>query len=103
MRLPEAYVKGNNVRTDRDDTPHPDLDLRPREAGKVTIQHNTTETWLTPQQIKYLRVPDEIIDIAKESQQAQGGFRGGGVALPGGGLGGVGGVGVLGGGGGWGA
>lgn len=77
MRLPEAYVKGNNVRTDRDDTPHPDLDLRPREAGKVTIQHNTTETWLTPQQIKYLRVPDEIIDIAKESQQAQGGFRGG--------------------------
>lgn len=29
-------------------------------------------------QIKYLRVPDEIIDIAKESQQAQqSGFRGG--------------------------
>ncbi|SPN99596.1 related to U6 snRNA-associated Sm-like protein LSm4 [Cephalotrichum gorgonifer] len=40
VRLPEAYVKGNNI--------------------------------------KYLRVPDEIIDIARESQQSQqGGFRGG--------------------------
>ncbi|CAI4210623.1 unnamed protein product [Parascedosporium putredinis] len=40
VRLPEAYVKGNNI--------------------------------------KYLRVPDEIIDIVKENQQnQQGGFRGG--------------------------
>ncbi|KEZ41145.1 hypothetical protein SAPIO_CDS7220 [Scedosporium apiospermum] len=40
VRLPEAYVKGNNI--------------------------------------KYLRVPDEIIDIVKESQQSQqAGFRGG--------------------------
>ncbi|KAK3323457.1 hypothetical protein B0T19DRAFT_204999 [Cercophora scortea] len=40
VRLPEVYVKGNNI--------------------------------------KYLRVPDEIIDIAKEQQQGQqGGYRGG--------------------------
>ncbi|KAH8751969.1 hypothetical protein F5883DRAFT_577235 [Diaporthe sp. PMI_573] len=38
-RLPEAYVKGNNI--------------------------------------KYLRVPDEIIDIVKEQANHQGGFRGG--------------------------
>ncbi|KAK6085848.1 LSM domain-containing protein [Seiridium cupressi] len=40
VRLPEVYIKGNNI--------------------------------------KYLRVPDDIIDIAKEQQQGQqGGFRGG--------------------------
>ncbi|KAI1814474.1 like-Sm domain-containing protein [Poronia punctata] len=40
VRLPEVYVKGNNI--------------------------------------KYLRVPDEIIDLVKEQQQSQGGgFRGG--------------------------
>ncbi|KAJ4387187.1 hypothetical protein N0V93_007776 [Gnomoniopsis smithogilvyi] len=40
MRLPEAYVKGNNI--------------------------------------KYLRVPDEIIDVVKEQQNSQqGNFRGG--------------------------
>ncbi|KAJ9138827.1 hypothetical protein NKR23_g8214 [Pleurostoma richardsiae] len=40
MRLPEAYVKGNNI--------------------------------------KYLRVPDEIIDMVKDQQSGQqGGFRGG--------------------------
>ncbi|KAK4126196.1 hypothetical protein N657DRAFT_670293 [Parathielavia appendiculata] len=39
VRLPEVYVKGNNI--------------------------------------KYLRVPDEIIDIVKEQQSQQGGYRGG--------------------------
>ncbi|KAL2175686.1 uncharacterized protein P884DRAFT_271345 [Thermothelomyces heterothallicus CBS 202.75] len=39
MRLPEVYVKGNNI--------------------------------------KYLRVPDEIIDHVKEQQSQQGGYRGG--------------------------
>ncbi|AEO66883.1 uncharacterized protein THITE_2115403 [Thermothielavioides terrestris NRRL 8126] len=39
MRLPEVYVKGNNI--------------------------------------KYLRVPDEIIDIVKEQQSQQSGYRGG--------------------------
>ncbi|KAK4207630.1 hypothetical protein QBC37DRAFT_454982, partial [Rhypophila decipiens] len=39
VKLPEVYVKGNNI--------------------------------------KYLRVPDEILDLAKEQQSQQGGFRGG--------------------------
>ncbi|KAK4176688.1 hypothetical protein QBC36DRAFT_238302 [Triangularia setosa] len=39
VRLPEVYVKGNNI--------------------------------------KYLRVPDEIIDIVKEQQSSGGGYRGG--------------------------
>lgn len=57
-------MKGNNVRL----TSH----LRPPQwcAGKLTAA--------TPVQIKYLRVPDEIIDIVKEQQaNHQGGFRGG--------------------------
>lgn len=47
----------------------------PAAGGYDTARYDGR--WLTSRQIKYLRVPDEIIDIAKESQQAQGGFRGG--------------------------
>jgi len=55
MRLPEVYVKGNNVGSSFS-----------RDCRKGNV-------WLTQalQQIKYLRVPDEIIDIVKEQQQQQ--------------------------------
>ncbi|KAF5973867.1 u6 snRNA-associated Sm LSm4 [Fusarium coicis] len=59
VRLPEVYVKGNNVRFNCA------MDYLPRKETDV-------------QQIKYLRVPDEIIDQVSESQKGQqGGFRGG--------------------------
>ncbi|KAK3071448.1 RNA processing protein [Teratosphaeriaceae sp. CCFEE 6253] len=47
FRLPECYVRGNNFGA------------------------------LTPAQIKYLRVPDEIVDLVKDQQVAQQSQRGG--------------------------
>ncbi|KAI3402270.1 hypothetical protein diail_200 [Diaporthe ilicicola] len=65
-RLPEAYVKGNNVGPSSKQSC-----LRSREVGRGTDKSRTA-------QIKYLRVPDEIVDIVKEQQaNHQGGFRGG--------------------------
>lgn len=51
FRLSEVYVRGNNVR----DPPRPTL------KGKCTDSS----------QIKYLRVPDEIVEIVKEQQQRE--------------------------------
>lgn len=59
-RLPEVYIRGNNAGS-----------LQPEFLARLTVQ----------QQIKYLRVPDEIIDLVKEQQQrdqANRGGRGGG-------------------------
>ncbi|KAF5615811.1 u6 snRNA-associated Sm LSm4 [Fusarium sp. NRRL 52700] len=59
VRLPEVYVKGNNVRFN---------------CTMECLPEKETDA----QQIKYLRVPDEIIDQVSESQKGQqGGFRGG--------------------------
>ncbi|KAF5535948.1 u6 snRNA-associated Sm LSm4 [Fusarium napiforme] len=59
VRLPEVYVKGNNVRA--------------TVPWSIYLEKETDV-----QQIKYLRVPDEIIDQVSESQKGQqGGFRGG--------------------------
>ena len=71
FRLPECYVRGNNVSL----RSHEDLD-----DGHV--ERNNADKPLRASQIKYLRVPDEIVDIVKEQQataQAQrgGGHRGG--------------------------
>ena len=60
MRLPEIYVRGSTVRT---------FEQRFRYQRKLTYN-----------QIKYLRVPDEIVDVVKEQQakdQASRGGRGG--------------------------
>lgn len=66
MRLPEVYVKGNNVR---------------QYSPTPFTRKYTQQLQLTPlaSQIKYLRVPDEIIDQVTEQQKNQqgGGFRGG--------------------------
>ncbi|EGY13947.1 small nuclear ribonucleoprotein [Verticillium dahliae VdLs.17] len=62
VKIPEVYVKGNNVRT------HLCLFIRSSANAKL----------IAGLQIKYLRVPDDISDIVKENQQNnQGGFRGG--------------------------
>lgn len=56
-RLPEVYVRGNNVRSTSPTDPQlPPIDFT---------------------QIKYLRVPDEIIDLVKEQQQKDQASRGG--------------------------
>lgn len=55
MRLPEVYIRGNNVCKLED------------MARRHTDQA----------QIKYLRVPDEIIDLVKDQQQTQQSSRGG--------------------------
>ncbi|KAK0764488.1 hypothetical protein N5P37_003890 [Trichoderma harzianum] len=66
MRLPEVYVKGNNVR------PHPSSTTPPEFLATQQL------TLSGVHQIKYLRVPDEIIDQVTEQQKGQqGGFRGG--------------------------
>ena len=57
FRLPEVYVRGNNVRI-----------MRPTSQGRVQA-HSVA-------QIKYLRVPDEIIDQVKDQQQSQPSTRG---------------------------
>lgn len=57
FRLPEAYVRGNNVSF---------LKRNWRERG-----------WLIKGQIKYLRVPDEIVEVVKEQQATQQAQRGG--------------------------
>ena len=56
FRLAEVYVRGNNVNS----------------LWRIHV------SWLTSQ-IKYLRVPEEIVDLVKEQQQQnqQGGGRGG--------------------------
>ena len=58
FRLPECYVRGNNV-THRED-------IRQIRIARLTCA-----------QIKYLRVPDEIVDLVKDQQQAQQSQRGG--------------------------
>jgi U6 snRNA-associated Sm-like protein LSm4 len=58
FRLPEVYIRGNNVR------PYP-------REGNVLDAMPSPSQLLTSHQIKYLRVPDEIIDIVKEQQQNQ--------------------------------
>ena len=58
MRLSEVYVRGNNVGA-----------ASPRLARMAGLMRAA--------QIKYLRVPDEIIDIVKEQQQNQQASRGG--------------------------
>lgn len=64
MRLPEAYVKGNNVGS-----------TRVKMDGMAFAQGANVVEMM---QIKYLRVPDEIIDVVKEQQNnQQGNFRGG--------------------------
>ncbi|XXG94502.1 hypothetical protein Hte_000759 [Hypoxylon texense] len=61
VRLPEVYVKGNNVSAKL-------------YAASKTLMLASNEVL----QIKYLRVPDEIIDLVKEQQHTQqSGFRGG--------------------------
>lgn len=60
VRLPEVYIRGNNVRTRQYMEIHP-------------CQTTHTDTV----QIKYLRVPDEIIDLVKDQQQSQQSSRGG--------------------------
>ncbi|KAK4065784.1 uncharacterized protein Triagg1_8553 [Trichoderma aggressivum f. europaeum] len=66
MRLPEVYVKGNNVR----------FSSPPSTHHRVPRDHQLTLSGA--HQIKYLRVPDEIIDQVTEQQKGQqGGFRGG--------------------------
>lgn len=61
FRLPEVYIRGNNVSC---------LTrlLAPTHEPKLT----------TTRQIKYLRVPDEIIELVKEQQQNQAQGRRGG-------------------------
>ena len=56
FRLPETYVRGSNV-------------------WDAFYKDNMTH--LKKSQIKYLRVPDEIIDLVKEQQQSQQSARGG--------------------------
>ena len=64
MRLPEVYVKGNNVRA-------PGSQFLPHVFRTLILTHICA-------QIKYLRVPDEIIDIVSEQQKGQqSNFRGG--------------------------
>ena len=61
FRLPEVYVRGNNVRV-------------------FLLMHQPL--WLTDRmQIKYLRVPDEIVDLVKDQQQSQPASRGRGGAV----------------------
>lgn len=65
MRLPEAYVKGNNVGFTR---------VEDGWYGFAAQGADVVTGW----QIKYLRVPDEIIDVVKEQQNnQQSNFRGG--------------------------
>lgn len=65
FKVPEVYVRGNNVS---------DANL-----SSSFLSHADVEQQPTCGQIKYLRVPDEIIDLVKEqqSQQSQQSSRGG--------------------------
>ena len=58
FRLPECYIRGNNVSS--------------RSRLLCVFVHD-----LTAHQIKYLRIPDEIVDIVKDQQQTQQSQRGG--------------------------
>lgn len=58
FRLPEVYVRGNNV------------GLFPERACSRNAEANNMA------QIKYLRVPDEIVDLVKDQQQSQPSSRG---------------------------
>lgn len=60
FRLPEAYIRGNNVRTDC--------------IHGLAMAHNLTDA---KTQIKYLRLEDEIVDLVKDQQQNQQSSRGG--------------------------
>ncbi|RKF83050.1 Sm-like protein LSM4 [Golovinomyces cichoracearum] len=65
FRLPEVYVKGLNVGLTK---------------SKVMTLMDIDVTDFQVQQIKYLRVPDEIIELVKEQQardQNSSGYRGG--------------------------
>lgn len=54
FRLPEVYIRGNNV------------------SRRTLLFASTHETKLTTaRQIKYLRVPEDIIELVKEQQQNQ--------------------------------
>ena len=55
FRMPEVYVRGNNV-------------LVRRGAEGITL--------LIAIQIKYLRIPDDVVDLVKEQQQNQPSSRG---------------------------
>ena len=61
FRLPEVYVRGNNVR----------IFLPAHPFSRLTDRL----------QIKYLRVPDEIVDLVKDQQQSQPASRGRGGAV----------------------
>ena len=52
FRLAEAYVRGNNVRA---------VQIKPKVLRVIDFN----------KQIKYLRVPDEIVDLVKDQQQNQ--------------------------------
>lgn len=61
-RLSEAYVRGNNVGVLQEELEQLGLNLPARDGyGADNFQP----------QIKYLRLPDEIIDTVKEQQAAQ--------------------------------
>lgn len=61
FRLPEVYVRGNNVCP---------LKLIIRSLMSIPTSEAKRLTNPLPQ-IKYLRVPEEIVDIVKEQQQNQ--------------------------------
>ena len=62
MRLPEVYVKGNNVSIKSPNI----LYVSPFRNSNVKLSISSSNP-----KIKYLRVPDEIIDVVKEQQQRQ--------------------------------
>ena len=71
FKLPEVYVRGNNV-----GLPSP-LPLSPpsfKSAG--SWMDGLIDGFDTSTQIKYLRIPEEIIDIVKEQQAARESTRG---------------------------
>ncbi|KAM0712358.1 hypothetical protein Q7P37_011453 [Cladosporium fusiforme] len=78
FRLPECYVRGNNVSSGNTEASKP---FQCKISKTASRRHHLRELTLARLQVKYLRVPDEIVDIVKEQQasaQAQrGGHRGG--------------------------
>lgn len=60
FRLPEVYVRGNNVSVS--------------SGSRPSICQSPLSSQM--RQIKYLRVPDEIIDLVKDQQQNQSSSRG---------------------------
>ncbi|KAI5305615.1 hypothetical protein KEM56_003867 [Ascosphaera pollenicola] len=69
MHLPEVYVRGNNVSSANH---HDRLSARDSLSSVPAIPlHRMGITILiaSDAQIKYLRIPDEIVDLAREQQQ----------------------------------